>query len=70
MKIYNFQKNLILQDVTIGILQGTVALWSNASLLDREEGGSNLGDDLFFWTRRLKNETITARNNNGETTEK
>ena len=29
--------------------QDTMALWSNASVLDREDGGSNLGLGLFFW---------------------
>ena len=29
--------------------QGTVALWSDASVLHREDGGSNLGLGLFFW---------------------
>ena len=28
--------------------QGTVALWSNASVLDREDGGSNLGLGIFI----------------------
>ena len=28
--------------------QDTVALWSNASVLDREDGGSNLGLGIFI----------------------
>ena len=36
--------------------QGTVALWSDASVLDREDGGSNLGLGLVFWRAKWSGE--------------
>ena len=32
--------------------QGTVALWSNASVLDRKIEGSNLAANSYFWNER------------------
>ena len=33
-----------------------MALWSNASVLDQEDGGSNLGLGLFFWRAKRSGE--------------
>ena len=43
---------------------GSTAPWPYGLIchaLDREDGGSNLGEAYFFWTKRLKKETITTR---------